>query len=269
MTTDTRSDVTADLHSEVTAEISDGVAVVTLNRPSARNALNLPMCLALTDTFRTLNADDGVKAVVVQGAGPSFCAGADLKERKGRDAAWVRGRRQASFEAYRTIESCRKPVLTLVHGSVVGSGGEIAMAGDFVYAASNTVFKFPEVHWGTVGATQRLQRVIGKRKAKELLLTNGTLSAGEALAFGLVLRVIDPDELETVGIETARTMAAAPPLSVELTKQAIDLGAELTLEQGIRVEMNAIERNLADPGWKDGVDRFAAAHESRQESDHQ
>lgn len=243
---------------------ADHVARVVLNRPAARNALNLPMCLALRETFEELDADPDVRVVLLSANGPAFCAGADLKERTGRDETWIRRRRLASFAAYKAIERCSKPVVAIVHGPVVGSGGEIAMSCDFVVAADTTTFRFPEPHWGTVGATQRLQRVIGKRRAKELLFTNRVMDVTEALGLGLVARTVPACELETAATEIAAGIAKAPPLALVLTKQAVDLGEETDLDRGIRIEMAAIERCLADGGWRSGIARFAQAHEEGQ-----
>ncbi|QWF86013.1 enoyl-CoA hydratase/isomerase family protein [Amycolatopsis sp. CA-230715] len=234
-----------------------GVAEVTLNRPEARNALNLPMCTALREIFADLDADDGVRAVVLKADGPVFCAGADLKERKEKDETWVRRRRLASFAAYETIERCGKPVLAVVDGPVVGSGGEIAMSCDFVLASEAATFRFPEPHWGTVGATQRLQRVIGKRRAKEILFTGRVVDAVEATRLGLVTRLAAAGELERLVAETVEAIVAAPPLALSLTKQSVDLGEEAALTTGIRIELAAIERNLADGGWRRGVAEFA------------
>ena len=111
---------------------ADGIATVTLDRAAARNALNLPMCGELREAFATLDRDPAVRVVLLTANGPVFCAGADLKERQGKDEAWVRQRREASFAAYDTIEKCRKPVVAVVQGPVVGSGGEIAMSCDFI-----------------------------------------------------------------------------------------------------------------------------------------
>ncbi|MEV6638904.1 enoyl-CoA hydratase/isomerase family protein [Amycolatopsis sp. NPDC051371] len=242
----------------VCVEVTDGIARVELNRPEARNALDLPMCRQLREAFESL--DDDVRVVLLSGRGPVFCAGADLKERTGKDAAWVRRRRVASFAAYAAIEQCRVPVVALVQGAVVGSGGEITLAADFALAASGTVFRFPEPHWGTVGATQRLQRAIGKRRAKELLFTNRALGAEEAADLGVVTRVVPADELLAAGDETAESIAKAPPLAISLTKRAVDLGSETDLDRGIRIEMAAIEQCLADGGWRDGVARFTAGN---------
>lgn len=248
-----------DIGTEVLLSTVDGVATVVLNRPHARNGLNLAMCLALRDAFEELDSAADVRVVLLRAAGPAFCAGADLKERTGKDATWVRRRRQASFAAYEAIERCSKPVVALVHGPVVGSGGEIAMSCDFVVASTGATFRFPEPHWGTVGATQRLQRVIGRHRAKELLFTNRIMAADEAHRVGLVARLVEPDELDAAGVTVAAEIAKAPPLSVALTKQAIDLGAETDLDRGIRIEMAAIERNLADGGWRRGVADFTGS----------
>lgn len=231
------------------------IARVTLNRAQARNALNLPMCLALREAFTALDADTNVHVVLLDAAGPVFCAGADLKERQGKDEAWVRSRRLASFAAYETIEKCSKPVVAVVDGPVVGSGGEIAMACDFIVASPAASFRFPEPQWGTVGATQRLQRVIGKRRAKELLFTGRTMPVDEAYGLGLVARIADP--VGPAADEIAQAIAKAPPLAMALTKQAVDLGEEVALATGIRIEMAQIERVLADGGWRRGIENFA------------
>ncbi|WP_158880236.1 enoyl-CoA hydratase/isomerase family protein [Amycolatopsis anabasis] len=241
----------------VTCEVAAGIARVVLARPAARNAVDLPMCLRLREVFEEIDADGGVRAVLLSAAGPSFCAGADLRERTDKDAAWVRRRRIASFAAYSAIERCRHPVVALVHGAVVGSGGEIVLAADFAVAAEDAVFRFPEPHWGTVGATQRLPRAVGKRRAKELLFTNRPVTAAEARELGLVNRVVPGERLAETGTEIAHTIRQAPPLAIALTKRAVDLGHETDLDRGIRIELAAIEHGLADGGWRDGVDAFA------------
>lgn len=235
----------------VRLRVEDAVAHVELARPEARNAVDLPMCLELRAAFEEIDADDGVRVVLLGAEGPAFCAGADLKERAGKDDSWVRRRRVASFAAYAAIEACRRPVVALVHGAVVGSGGEITLAADFALAAEGTSFRFPEPHRGTVGATQRLQRAIGRRRAKELLFTGRSVDAAEAAELGIVSRVVPAAELPGAGAETARAIAQAPPLAMALTKRAVDLGAETDLDRGIRIEMSAIEQCLADGGWRE------------------
>ncbi len=237
--------MTEAIDTRVRTQVQDGIAQTELARPQARNAIDLAMCLQLRTTFEDLDSDPAVDAVLLSALGPVFCAGADLKERAGHDQAWIRRRRQASFAAYEAIERCSKPVVALVQGPVVGGGGEIAMSCDFIVASTDSTFRFPEPHWGTVGATQRLQRVVGKRRAKELLFTNRVLSAAEAHQIGLVSRVVEPDELRLAGEEIARTICRASALAIRLTKQAVDLGEEVELDLGIRIEMLSIEYNLA------------------------
>lgn len=235
------------------------VARVILNRPQARNAVNLDMCNALKDAFQRLDAASDVRVILLSANGPVFCAGADLKERTGKDEAWVIARRHASFAAYDMIGRCGKPVVALTQGPVVGSGGEILMSCDFVVASEKTTFRFPEPQWGTVGATQRLQRVIGRMGAKELLFTGRTMLAEEAYRRGLVARIVPAEELEATGLEIAEGIASAPPLAMALTKQAVDLGHETNLVNGIRIELAAIERCLADGGWRAGIESFSEA----------
>jgi enoyl-CoA hydratase/carnithine racemase len=246
-----------DADSPVRLLVQDNIARVTLVRAAARNALNLAMCHALRAIFEQLDGDNDIRVVLLDAEGPVFCAGADLKERQGQDEAWVRRRRLAGFAAYDAIERCGKPVVALTQGAVVGSGGEIAMSCDFVVASTATSFRFPEPLWGTVGATQRLQRVIGKRRAKEMLFTGRIMPAEEAHTLGLVARLVEPGALAAAGDDIAATIAKAPPLAMTLTKQAVDLGENVELNTGIRIELAAIDRVLADGGWRSGVARFA------------
>lgn len=238
--------------------IGGGIARVVLARPEARNALNLPMCDALRTAFEKLDADDTLRVILLAAEGAVFCAGADLKERTGKDEAWVLMRRRASFAAYDAIARCRKPVIAVVQGAVVGSGGEICMSCDFAIAAETVTFRFPEPQWGTVGATQRLQRVVGKRMAKALLFTGRAMPAAEAHARGLLAEIVPADQLEARALELAEAVASAPPLAMQLTKQAIDLGEEVSLAQGIAVEVAAIEHNLAQGDWRGGIASFSS-----------
>jgi len=162
----------------VHVESKDGVATLTLNRPESRNALNLAMCEALVAAAQ--GVPESTRLVFVRASGPVFCAGADLKERQGMDEAQVRHRRMRAFAAYGALEALPMPAIAVVEGAAVGSGCEIAAACDFVVATPAASFRIPEAIRGTVGATQRLPRILGKRLAKDLLFTGRTLSAEEA-----------------------------------------------------------------------------------------
>lgn len=234
----------------------DGVATLWLARPDSRNALNVAMCNELTAACEALERDDAARVVVIRGEGAAFCAGADLKERQGMSPAEMVARRVYGFTAYAAIEALSKPVIAAVHGPAFGSGCEIAAACDFVLASATAAFKYPEVGWGTVGATQRLPRIVGRRMAKELLFTGRIVDAQEALALGLVNHVFGAEEFEARVMAMAAQIAAANPLTVSLTKRSIDNGLETTREGAMAVELIAIQENLRHSDWKKAIAGF-------------
>ena len=228
-------------------ETRAGVATITLNRSESRNALNLKMCEALLNAAR--NMDAAVKLVLVKANGPVFCAGADLKERQGMGEAQVRERRMKAFAAYSALEALPMPAIAVVEGPVVGSGCEIACACDFIVATPAASFRVPEAVRGTVGATQRLPRILGKRLAKDLLFTGRTLTAEEAERHGLVSRVIAPEKLGAVIAEIARIIVEAPAHSLRLAKRCVERGVELDPQGALETEIAAIEEQLACGDW--------------------
>jgi enoyl-CoA hydratase len=238
--------------------VEGGVGTIVLNRPGSRNALNLAMCDGLMAACMAATGDAAVRVVLIRGAGSVFCAGADLKERQGMSEDQVRARRLRAFAAYEAIERLPMPVVAIVHAPAVGSGCEIAAACDFIVATENASFRTPEALWGTVGATQRLPRILGKRLAKDLMFTGRPLSAAEALVSGLVSRVVDVADLEATIESITRTIVEAPPESLRLAKRCIDQGLELDPRGALATELLAIEENLARNDWQSGVGRFGA-----------
>jgi enoyl-CoA hydratase len=226
--------------------LEGGVAMIALNRPEVRNALNLEMCEALLDAAKTI-VDQDVRLVFVRGNGPQFCGGADLNERKGKSEQWIRERRMRAFAAYGALESLPMPCIALVHGAVIGSGVEIAAACDFIVATPGATFRTPEAQRGTVGATQRLPRILGKRLAKDLMFTGRALTAEEARDAGFVSRIVDDLEGERKGI--AENILKAPPLALKLAKRTIDRGIELDPQGALQAEIEAIEEQLAGGTW--------------------
>lgn len=227
--------------------VEGGIATLTLNRPEARNALNAEMCEALRKAALEAAADASVQLVIVRGAGPVFCAGADLKERAGMTADEVRARRLKAFAAYHALEALPMPALAVVRGAAIGSGAEIAAACDFIVATPDAVFSTPEALRGTVGATQRLPRVLGKRLAKDLMFTGRRLSAQEALAAGLVSRIAENPVAEVDRI--AKAILDAPPEALRQAKRCIDLGVERDPRAALALELAAIEAQLAAGTW--------------------
>lgn len=222
--------------------IANGVATIALNRPEVRNALNLEMCDALIETTKSLDA----RLVFVRGNGPVFCGGADLNERKGKSEQWVRERRMRAFAAYAALEALPMPCIALVHGAAIGAGVEIAAACDFIVATPDATFRTPEAQRGTVGATQRLPRILGKRLAKDLMFTGRALTAQEARDAGLVARIADLDEERRA---IAESILKAPALALKLAKRTIDRGIELDPKGALEVELEAIEEQLAAGQW--------------------
>src|SRR5688572_4527859 len=225
--------------------LEGGVAMIALNRPEVRNALNLEMCEALLDAAKKA-VDQDVRLVFVRGNGPQFCGGADLNERKGKSEQWVRERRMRAFAAYAALEALPMPCIALVHGAAIGSGVEIAAACDFIVATPDATFRTPEAQRGTVGATQRLPRILGKRLAKDLMFTGRALTAQEARDAGLVARIGELDEERRA---IAESILKAPALALKLAKRTIDRGIELDPKGALEVELEAIEEQLAAGQW--------------------
>lgn len=227
--------------------VADGVAVIALNRPEARNALNLRMCEGLLEATERISVDETVRVVFVRGNGPVFCGGADLKERTGMTEEWIRARRMKAFEAYEALEALPMPCIALVHGAAIGSGVEIAAACDFIVATPEAVFRTPEAVRGTVGATQRLPRVLGKRLAKDLMFTGRDMGAEEARVAGFVSRIAA--DLDAVKTEISEKVVKANPLAMRLAKRSIDRGIELDPAGAKAIEMAAIEEQLASGSY--------------------
>ncbi len=229
---------------------SDCIATITLDRPEARNALNRAMCEELVAAAAAVATDPDLRLVLVRANGPLFCAGADLKERKAMTADEVRMRRLRGFAAYGALESLPIPVVAVVHGAAIGSGCEIAAACDFIVATPQATFATPEALWGTVGATQRLPRVLGKRLAKDLMFTGRRLSAEEARLAGLVTRIVPAEGLEEALAEIVQSICKASAAGLRQAKRCIDQGIELEPRGALALELLALEENLAHDDWR-------------------
>lgn len=242
--------------SPVLTTLADGIFTITLNRPQSRNALDTASCEALGAAALTARADESVRLVLVRAAGPVFCAGADLKERQGMGPDAIRVRRLKAFSTYAALETLPMPTIAVVEGPAIGSGCEIAAACDLIIATDAASFATPEALWGTIGATQRLPRILGKRLAKDMMFTGRRLSADEARAAGLVARVVPAERLDEIIAEIATTIRKAPPAALRQAKCCIDQGAELDPRGALATELMAIEENLAADTWRNGIACF-------------
>jgi len=224
-------------------EVSDGVALLTLNRPQVMNSFNFALLHALKNEIDLLDRESAVRVIVITGAGTkAFAAGADLKERLTYTPEQVKEFIYTIRNLFTQIEYMRKPVIAAVNGVALGGGTELAMACDLRIASMNASMGQTETRLAIIpgaGGTQRLPRLVGKGIAKELIFTGRRVGAEEALRIGLVNKVCEPQDL----LKEARAMAAmiceTGPIAIEQAKYAINYGMETDLHTGLAIESNA------------------------------
>ena len=219
------------------------VAVLTLQRPEALNAINMQMRAELREALEALRRDADIGAAVLTGAGDkAFSAGMDLREfSKTQAGVPVTEMRRFRWEQGEGLAAFDKPVIAAVNGLAVGGGVELALLCDMIFAAEGASFAFGEVKRGLMpgnGGTQRLARRIGQPRALEMILTGRTVAAAEALAIGLVEYVLPSDQVLARAIALAGEMAANAPVAVRMAKNAVVRGAELSLADGLRLEQD-------------------------------
>ncbi|WP_043004377.1 MULTISPECIES: enoyl-CoA hydratase-related protein [Comamonadaceae] len=237
---------------------AEGVARVTLNRPAARNALNTPLRRALDATFKSLEADDDVRCVIVRGNSQCFAAGADLKEVAELGTHAVS--QLPVLKTWKVIAELSKPLIAAVAGPAFGGGCELAQHADIIVAARSARFGQPEVNVGIMpggGATQRLVRALGYWRAMHLMLTGAPINAEEALQCGLVSEVVDDELLDQRAVELAALIASRPPVAVRLIKQVALAGADSSLSAGLLLERRAFESLFDTHDQKEGMRAFA------------
>jgi enoyl-CoA hydratase len=233
------------------------VALVTLNRPKALNALSRGLVADLTAALDGFEADPDVSAVVLTGSEKAFAAGADINEVAGAD--FVSAYRDDMVRAWDRVADFRKPLIAAVAGFALGGGCELAMMCDIILAADNAKFGQPEITLGILpgaGGTQRLSRVIGKAKAMEMCLTGRMMGAEEAERSGLVSRVVPAAELLEEAIRVAEKIASFSLPAVMMTKESVNIAYETTLAQGLRFERRLFHALFATEDQKEGMAAF-------------
>ena len=241
--------------------VDEHVTIVRLNRPDASNALNTQMGRDLVRYFEDAALDPkSLRCIVLTGTGDkAFCAGGDLRERRGMtDEAWTR--QHVIFERMvRALIDCPVPIIGAVNGAAYGGGCEIAGCCDFLYAAESARFALTEVTLGIMpgaGGTQNLARAVGERRAKELILSGLPFSAAEAEAWGLVNRVVEPADLMETTLAIARRIGANGPIAVRQAKQAIHRGMQMSLWDGLAFEIADYNRLVPTEDRREGVLAF-------------
>lgn len=248
----------------VLTELKGHVAIVTINRPEVYNALNMPALEALYELVDDLADRPRVRALVITGAGEkSFCAGADLKERRTMEQREVRRYIRLIRDTFTCIEQLPMPVIAALNGVALGGGAELALACDLRVAEETAVLGLTETSLGIIpgaGGTQRLPRLIGKAKAKELIFTAQKLTASDAEKWGLVNKVVARGKGLETALRLAEQIGENAPLAVEQAKFAISQGMETDLATGLALETKAYEILIPT---KDRLEGLAAFKEKR------
>jgi methylglutaconyl-CoA hydratase len=237
-----------------------GVVWVTLDRPDAKNALSRAVNLEMRRLAVELGQNREVRAVVLTGAGGAFSAGADLKERRGVAAADTGPYVDAIAGAITAWAELPKATIAALPGVALGGGLELALACDFRIAAEEAVLGLSEVRLGIMpgaGGSQRLARLVGVARAKELVLTGRRIDARRALEIGLVSRVVPAGELRGAAEELADELAGCAPISIAMAKQAIDQGVGLPIDQALSLERRCYDVTLMSEDRNEGLRAFA------------
>lgn len=237
----------------------DGICVLTLNRPDSRNALDGALVRALEDTFLELRHDPAVRVVVLTGAGDVFCAGADLKERAGMSERAVADRIDHYARAFGAIESLPKPVICAISGHAFGGGLELALACDLRLMRDDVQIGLTELKLGIIpgaGGTQRLPRVVGVSKAKELIFTAARIDAAEAIRIGLVTAAHPAAALPDAALALARQMLGSAPIALAQAKIAIDAGLGVDLATGLKIESRCYAVTIPTEDRQEGLAAF-------------
>jgi len=233
---------------------SPGVALLRLNRPAVRNALNLALRRALAKAFTALDLDPSVRAIVITGDQKAFCAGADLLEYV--DATPLEIVARDMDRLWGAISACRKPVIAAVRGYALGGGCELSMHADIIVAGTSACFGQPEVGIGLMpggGATQRLTHAVGKFRAMQLLLAGEPFDAADAWRMGLVSELVDDTEVLPRALSLADRLATLPVHALRSIKEAVLESANVSLEQGLEFERKSFQLLFATRDKTEGI----------------
>jgi enoyl-CoA hydratase len=245
-------------YSNIIVDVRNGVGLITLNRPSALNALNAQLMAELATAIDAFEANDAIGCIVITGSEKAFAAGADIKEMQSR--TYMDVYRSDFISKWERVTTCRKPVIAAVAGFALGGGCELAMMCDFIIAADTAKFGQPEIKLGVMpgaGGTQRLTRFVGKAKAMDMCLTGRMMDASEAERSGLVSRVVPAADLMAEAMKAAEAICSMSMPAVMMTKESVNRAYETTLTEGIRFERRVFHAMFATEDQKEGMAAFA------------
>jgi len=243
----------------ITLEKKEGIAMITLNRPKALNALCNQLLNELGGALRNLNSDNEVRVAILTGSKKAFAAGADIKEMQPKSymenyLGNLFGGLHGEFKAF------QKPIIAAVSGYALGGGCELAMLCDIIIASESAKFGQPEITIGTIpgmGGTQRLTRAVGKSKAMEMVLTGEPIDAQTAEKYGLVSRVVPDDKLIESALQTAKKIASFSRPAIAMCKESVNRAFESSLEEGLLFERRTFQSTFALKDQKEGMEAFA------------
>jgi enoyl-CoA hydratase len=246
-------------YENLTVSVEESIGTITINRPKVLNALNTATLKELKNAALEMQANDQVKVVILTGAERAFAAGADISEMMPMTAIQGAEHGRLGQDAFSTFENLGKPVIAAVNGFALGGGCELAMACDIRVASEKAKFGQPEVKLGVTpgfGGTQRLPRLVGRAKAKELIFTGDMIDAKEAHRIGLVNSVFPPEELMAAAKKLAGQIAANGEIAVSLCKRAINQGMEVDLKSGCALEAEIFGLCFSTEDQKEGMKAF-------------
>jgi enoyl-CoA hydratase/carnithine racemase len=235
----------------------DGIAVVTIDRASRRNALNLEVKRLLADTIEKLGADETVRVIILTGAGGVFVAGTDVSEMATMSP--TEHTLRATDCVFTALRRCSKPLIAAVEAYALGGGCELALACDIIVAGETARLGQPEIRFGIMpgaGGTQRLMRTIGRYRAIKLILTGEVVTARDAFAMGLVSEVVAEGTALKCAIDLARRISVMPPLAVRAIKEVMQLGQDVPLEVALSLERKAFQLLFDTADQKEGMRAF-------------
>jgi enoyl-CoA hydratase len=248
------------LIAEIKFEERDAVAYVRLERAEKRNALTRAMLERLSEIFEGIASRRDLRAVVLSGAGPDFCAGTDIAELELLDEAGARQKAERGQELCDAVEFCGTPVIAAVRGAASGGGCELALSCHLRVAASDARFNLPETRLGVIpayGGTQRLARAVGRGRALAAMLAGDEIGADEVLRLGIVNRVVPPERLLAEAEALARTVGdTSAPLAVRACLEAVTRGARLPLDEGLKLEAELFARLFSTEDVREGTRAF-------------
>lgn len=243
----------------VKVNIEENVAIVTMSRPKALNALNNQTLEELDAIIESISVDKSILGVIITGEGKGFVAGADIAQMRPYKAEEGRNYAEYAQSVFNKIEALGKPVIAAVNGYALGGGCELSMSCDLRIASEKAVFGQPEVNLGVIpcfGGTQRLPRLIGSGRAKELIYTGRMVKADEALLMGLVNKVVPAEELLTEAKNMMKGIISKAPMAIKYAKIAINKGADLDLANALELEKDLAALTFASEDKDEGMAAF-------------